>query len=281
MKFFTYFIIIVVYLSLYIDSYSGTKFKAKDQITTANNYAQSHYAGGVLCAIFSDVELDSTGKAMTWSYYYINRNITDSIYEVHITINVIPMVSGQFIPPISGLILRPLGGNFCNSDESTAKVENAGGREFRRNHPQTNIIATILKLPSAPDTSRAYWTYIYNDAPSGQNRVYNVDGITCQIVIIGINNITTVIPEKFGLYQNYPNPFNPATKIKFDIPVNDYVILSVYDITGKEVSVIVSEQMKAGTYEAVFDASNLPSGAYFYRLQASGYSESKKMLILK
>jgi hypothetical protein len=122
-------------------------------------------------------------------------------------------------------------------------------------------------------------TNIYSDTAVNQNRLYNIDGNICRIKIIGINNISSLTPDKFGLYQNYQNPMNPATRIKFDIPVNDYVILSVYDVIGKEISLLVSEEMKAGAYEVVFDASNLPGGVYIYKLRAAGYSESKKMLI--
>ena len=89
------------------------------------------------------------------------------------------------------------------------------------------------------------------------------------------------IPVQFNLSQNYPNPFNPMTKIKFDIPKAFTTKLAVYDILGKEVAVLVDDNLKPGSYEVDFNAANLPSGTYFYRLITDGFSETKKMTLIK
>ena len=78
------------------------------------------------------------------------------------------------------------------------------------------------------------------------------------------------------LYQNFPNPFNPNTNIKFSLINNAYVTLKVYNSLGKEVSVIVNEILKSGTYEVTFYADNLPSGVYYYRLNAGEFKDTKK-----
>ncbi|MBL8017498.1 MAG: T9SS type A sorting domain-containing protein [Ignavibacteria bacterium] len=96
-----------------------------------------------------------------------------------------------------------------------------------------------------------------------------------------INVNTGFIPIKYVLFQNYPNPFNPVTKIKFDIPQQSFTKLTMYDISGKEVSVIVSKELNPGSYEAEFNASNLPSGVYFYKLSSGGYADVKKMILVK
>jgi len=105
---------------------------------------------------------------------------------------------------------------------------------------------------------------------------------------IGIQNVSTEIPSSYSLGQNYPNPFNPVTKIKFDIPqsvilsgAKNLVVLKVYDILGKEIQTLVNEQLQPGTYEATFDGSSLNSGIYFYRLTTEGFTETKKMLMIK
>ena len=95
-----------------------------------------------------------------------------------------------------------------------------------------------------------------------------------------------VIPRRFVLHQNYPNPFNPVTKIRFEIPVNGetggfLVKLSIYDIQGRVVASLVDEQLNAGLYELNFDASKLTSGVYFYNLQTNGFSDTKKMILMK
>ena len=108
-------------------------------------------------------------------------------------------------------------------------------------------------------------------------------------IFIGINNNEIIIPNEIRLFQNYPNPFNPSTKIKFEIPRrspagafgDDKVVLKVYDILGKEIETLVNEKLNPGTYEVTFNASQYPSGVYFYRLQAGDYNESKKMILLK
>jgi Secretion system C-terminal sorting domain len=107
--------------------------------------------------------------------------------------------------------------------------------------------------------------------------------------IISVQNISTEIPEKFSLSQNYPNPFNPTTVIRFTVPALSFqhdlswnpVQLKVYDVTGREVQTLVNESLAPGTYETSFDGSKLTSGAYFYRLSTEGFTEVKKMIMLK
>ena len=88
-------------------------------------------------------------------------------------------------------------------------------------------------------------------------------------------------PNNFELMQNYPNPFNPSTKISFAIPSRSFISLKVFDMLGREVSTVVSEEMSAGNYSRQWNASNVSSGVYFYRLQAGPYSETKKLMLVK
>jgi hypothetical protein len=94
-------------------------------------------------------------------------------------------------------------------------------------------------------------------------------------------NGTSAIPEKTKLFQNYPNPFNPSTTIKYELPKSSIVRLGVYDMLGREVSVLVNERRDAGVHEVTFDASGFSSGVYFFRLQAGDFIESKKLILLK
>lgn len=88
-------------------------------------------------------------------------------------------------------------------------------------------------------------------------------------------------PSNFYLAQNYPNPFNPSTKISWQVPFSSHQTLKVYDVLGKEVATLVDEEKPAGNYEIEFDAANLSSGMYLYRLQAGSFIETKKMIYLK
>ncbi len=98
---------------------------------------------------------------------------------------------------------------------------------------------------------------------------------------VSIKQISNYIPRNFNLYQNYPNPFNPATTIKFDIPKDEFVKITLFDILGREVMNLTDEFKKAGSYEVRLDASNLSSGTYFYRINAGNFSDTKKMILLK
>ena len=89
------------------------------------------------------------------------------------------------------------------------------------------------------------------------------------------------IPISFNLSQNYPNPFNPSTKINYSIALSSPVILKIYDVLGNEVATLVNEEKPAGSYEVNFNASQLSSGIYFYKLQAGNFISTKKMILLK
>ena len=92
---------------------------------------------------------------------------------------------------------------------------------------------------------------------------------------------TGEIITKYKLEQNYPNPFNPVTSISYELPKDGYVSIVIFDVLGKVVKSLVNEQQQAGRYTATCNASNLPSGIYFYTMNAGSFSVTKKMLLVK
>jgi hypothetical protein len=113
---------------------------------------------------------------------------------------------------------------------------------------------------------------------------------------LGIGDPTTKVdvgvelPKYYALNQNYPNPFNPITTIEYQIPLSPFsekgerggfVSLKVYDLLGREVATLVNEQQPAGIYTKHWNASEMPSGVYFYRLQAGTFTETKKLILLR
>ncbi len=100
-------------------------------------------------------------------------------------------------------------------------------------------------------------------------------------VITNVKENTTVIPTKYELSQNYPNPFNPVTKINYSVKANGFVTLKVYDLLGKEIATLVNETKSAGIYIVDFNASKLSSGVYFYRIDVNGFSNAKRMMLIK
>ena len=92
---------------------------------------------------------------------------------------------------------------------------------------------------------------------------------------------TEIIPNQVILSQNYPNPFNPTTLIKYQIPVESFTTLKVYDVLGNEVATLVKDEKTAGNYEVEFNANGLASGIYLYKIKAGEFVDVKKMIVLK
>jgi hypothetical protein len=96
-----------------------------------------------------------------------------------------------------------------------------------------------------------------------------------------VNDDPLLLPLDLILHQNYPNPFNPLTTIRFDLPMRSEVSLSVYNILGQKVATVIDRPLQAGKHEIEYDASNLASGVYFYRLKTGESAQTKKMLLVK
>ena len=94
-------------------------------------------------------------------------------------------------------------------------------------------------------------------------------------------NDSEVIPLAYRLYNNYPNPFNPSTIISYTLPQSGLVQLKVFDMLGCEVANLVNKEQSIGNYEIEFNASNLSSGIYLYRLQSGSFTETKKFILLR
>jgi sugar lactone lactonase YvrE len=147
-----------------------------------------------------------------------------------------------------------------------------------------------LEFEIAFTDNRLKWPDSFSITSNGEiyvttSRIYFPPGphglfiITQSSTDVGQLNIK--IPSNFNLYQNYPNPFNPTTIIKYDIPERSFTSIKSYNILGNEIKTLVNEEKPPGTYEVEFDATNLPSGIYVYRLEASDIVENKKMVVMK
>ncbi len=163
---------------------------------------------------------------------------------------------------------------------------------FTRN-PSQNLLVEIC----FDNTSYTSATNVYNTSvPSGMTIEYHQDngtgcsltGVTaasrpntCFYKIVGTQSEPIAIPNVFSLAQNYPNPFNPSTSIKFNVPKLSLVKLVVYDVIGREITTLVNGMKQPGSYEAIFNAENLASGVYFYRIEAGDFIDVKKMVLIK
>ena len=134
----------------------------------------------------------------------------------------------------------------------------------------------------APPTDHA-WRLTFNSTTGNfvQNFIHNTN-----FVDIGWTNVTGIeeneqVPNTFVLNQNYPNPFNPSTTISFNLVEAANVKLNIYDVLGQEVAILLDQKMSSGLHQVEFEASNLNSGTYYYRIESDKYSEVKKMILLK
>jgi photosystem II stability/assembly factor-like uncharacterized protein len=161
------------------------------------------------------------------------------------------------------------------SDGFCCKTTNGGQSWFQQSTPTRNKINSITVTSSNI-------AYI-----SGENGM--ILKTTTGGEPMNIKPISSEIPNKFSLSQNYPNPFNPVTKIKYQIPLlrgvsegrGVFVKLIIYDVLGREISVLINERLSPGTYEVEWDGSNYPSGVYFYELTTEEFAETKRMVLLK
>jgi YD repeat-containing protein len=127
--------------------------------------------------------------------------------------------------------------------------------------------------------------YVYFSVTDSAGNIYAYQGynltFTRKLVVTGIAFQSTNVPAVYSLFQNYPNPFNPSTTIKFELPKASQVTLSVFDILGRQASVLVNERREAGVHEVKFDGSNLASGVYFYRIEAGSFVQTSKLLLIR
>lgn len=144
-----------------------------------------------------------------------------------------------------------------------------------------NVVDVISSTSSNPFTLTAPsgGTYLVNAGYKNPSKRWDSMSVAISVTDVRDNNLEPV--STYKLYNNYPNPFNPSTKIKYSIPLKSNVNLQIYDAAGKEVASLVNGEQAVGDHEINFDAENLTSGVYFYKLHAGSFIQTKKMLLLK
>ena len=235
-----------------------------------------------------------------WSFKYTAPDsiVTDTIYSVANSVNgdsipsgldqwnfgenfVVHVIDNPVPVELSNLIVVANLNNIQISWNTLTETNNSGFEIERKT--ESSEWFKITFVPGFGTTTETH-SYTYNDNYlQGGRYFYRLKQINQNgsFVYSDMINIEVSIPEEFTLEQNYPNPFNPETNIRFRIPEFGHVSLKVYDILGNEIATLVNEEKPAGSYEVDFNASALPSGVYFYRLEANGFSQTKKMILMK
>src|SRR3990172_173936 len=172
------------------------------------------------------------------------------------------------------------GDSYVNTifDDSASLPITSGTAPFTNKYRPETPLSAFIGLTSPVN---GLWILRMDDDAAGD--FGTLDSWTLEIYyIIYMGGIqTSTIPSRFALYQNYPNPFNPVTKIRYDVPKESFVEITVYDILGKEITKLVNGNVKAGIHEAEFNSLNLSSGIYMYRMAAETFVDIKKMVVIK
>jgi hypothetical protein len=189
---------------------------------------------------------------------------------------------GDLVPVELTSFSSVIDGNNVILNWSTATELNNFGFEVQRT-TAGNEFTTIGFVPGYGTTTEVK-NYRFVDANlSAGNYTYRLKQVDFDGTFSYSNEVNAEVtsPVQFELAQNYPNPFNPSTTIKFSIPQSSDVTLKIFNTLGQEVSTLLDQNMEAGSHTINFDASELNSGIYFYKLDAGSYSEVKKMTLLK
>lgn len=201
-------------------------------------------------------------------YYYIYNTTNGGINWTQPTL----FISGG----TSGVV------RLMNIDSTSIWICATNDKVFKTTNDGTNWFLMNISLESQ-DIIRTMDIIIKENKYYGYIGTYfgKIYRLVETIIPIGINPISTEIPKSYSLSQNYPNPFNPTTKIKFELPKAGFVKIITYDAVGREINTLVNENLQAGIYETDIDASSLPSGVYFYKIEAGDFVNTKKMILIK
>lgn len=167
--------------------------------------------------------------------------------------------------------------NGSDHDYSTIKYDPAGVQQWIQYYNGGQGIGENSPSSIVVDVSGN----VYVTGGSGETVQYFDFATVKYSQLNAVRSINAKTPEEYGLFQNYPNPFNPATKITYQIPQNSFVKLSLFNILGNEIAVVVNKKQNPGIYNVEFDGTKYSSGIYFYKLAAGDFVETKKMVLMK
>jgi carboxyl-terminal processing protease len=234
------------------------EFEIIDSFTIYLESQENYYSGPVICLVNAGTASSAEGVPMA-----IKRLPQGHVLGLYGTSGIFGLTSGETLMPGGLTINYPLGRsldenyNIQLDSDSTKK----GG------------VIPDIRIPLTVENMNA----IYIDSVD----VELDSAIAYLNSIASINEEDYNQPEEMQLFQNYPNPFNPITKIRYTISKRSLVTIKIFNVLGNEIATPVNEEKSIGSYNVDFDATNLPSGVYFYRISADDFLETKKMLLIK
>jgi len=227
---------------------------------------------------FETYDLLPDGYSMFWQFTYYSPLLLQSKSWLSVGDLVISIIDDSINTDTTALPL-----NWLDSDTIMSIAENSGGFQFRQLYPDVEIIGGCgyFETPIGKKSQIAVWFVEYNSEFTSANLFYLINAITGQIITGIDNKIDQNKPITFTLNQNYPNPFNPTTTIEFNLPTVAEVEIKIYNLAAQEVGFIKKGTMSAGNQKIIWNAENLPSGIYFYKIIAGEFSDIKKCILIK
>ncbi len=213
-------------------------------------------------------------------FAYVNSKLTEitnpGSHFIDSLTNPLPVELSSFSSAVSG--------NRVTLNWSTVREMNNAGFEIYRKENSDDKFKKIAFVKGAGNSNEIK-NYLYSDLKLQKGiyfyRLKQID-YNGNYEFFNLENEAVVSAPLYNkLMQNYPNPFNPQTKIDYQLSTESSVSIKIYDILGKEISILVNEYKSPGYYTVFFDGSNLPGGVYYYLITAGGFSDSKRMIILK
>lgn len=243
--------------------YHGSFYNTQYIRGMAIDAEQNIYITGASHSDFATIKYNSNGEQQWVNLYNGEANNRDEVYGIAVDTEGNSYVTGWSMAPE-------------NMDCVTIKYNSYGVQQWKQAYhssvPGTNCTNSILI-----DSSGNIYVAGFSEG----------EGSAADILLIKygqtneVNPVSTQLPTKYSLAQNYPNPFNPNTTLEFTLPENTFVTLKIFDVTGREMNTLINENMKPGSYRYNYNGLSLASGTYFYKLQTAGFTETKKMVLVK
>ncbi len=264
-----------IQVQLYFSPSDGTESRISSTMATADTSMYFAVYSFTSDPIFNSIYTSFSNGATDLRGIISNPNDNGSEYQ-----NLLNLAPNEIFPyNLSGNLHHKYGlvdASYPSSSPTIITGSHNWSRAANSKNDENTLIITDIKIA--------------NQYMQEFKKRYNELGGTTEFHVPIITSISdeNIITKDYLLYQNYPNPFNPTTKIKYSIAVGNTnvaspanVTLRIYDVLGREVATLVNERKEPGTYEVLFDAANLTSGIYFYKLTAGSFTDTKKMLLLK
>ena len=285
--------------NLKLTFFTASRYTFAEAMPIADSLAKNLPSDRLLKSVRT-TSVDTLGRADYWRFSYTyNGNTAGSDIGVSMFSDTSPLTDPAYlnILNLTKTLANPK--TATNSPAVITNVENGGGRNFRlQSHPDSMTLRMEMALGDmsmnefgilGPDVNQLYWgvSYSYVVEKDPHMTTYKNMKFLCSFstgVVVKTTRVTNArdpVPSSYFLSQNYPNPFNPTTTIEYQIPVQSFVTLSIFDLLGSEVGTLVKGKKDAGIYSAQWNASGFASGMYLVRLHAGSFTSTKKILLMK